>query len=444
MQRESRLPEHPSNDTWSLATSSLHNMMDNTNRAFFALSVIVRVLLCSSFALSMAETNPRHPVGGLPSSSSSAPSPLNTVTSQCACGRVQIQATVPSSPMPSSPPERIDCHCPACRKFHASAFVSYLPIVSDGRSDDGKDYEVLRGEADTVTYRDICSGLPATAAAGQDRNSSISTEPQPVVRVICGRCHSKLLTTISGTAPTPPAAIASSSAEEGHETAKTRGEEEEIVDGPSPSFAASTRRVYSWINMGPLLEGKGRFPTPLMRLEPRPVGGNPVDWSLVRPDPQSAQQEDNNSGSTEEDEGALAFAYGRCSCSQARYRILKYPTELQHCYCRLCRQYSGGPFMTWMPAPYLEWLDREGRPSLTAEPPLVRTTSHGRRHFCPSCHSCLTIVYDDQPDTIWPVAASLEDSTALSLYSASHICCRYRPMWYALPTDGLPRIQEAS
>jgi hypothetical protein len=100
--------------------------------------------------------------------------------------------------------------------------------------------------------------------------------------------------------------------------------------------------------------------------------------------------------------------------------------------------------MTWMPAPYLEWLDAEGQPDRSAEPPLVRTTAHGRRHFCPSCRACLTIVYDDQPETIWPVAASLEDSTALTLYGVSHICCRYRPRWYELPKDGLPRTQEAS
>jgi hypothetical protein len=100
--------------------------------------------------------------------------------------------------------------------------------------------------------------------------------------------------------------------------------------------------------------------------------------------------------------------------------------------------------MTWMPAPYLEWLDANGQPDQFAEPPLVRTTSHGQRHFCPSCRACLTIVYDDQPETIWPVAASLEDSTALTLYGVSHICCRYRPKWYELPKDGLPRIQEAS
>ena len=44
-----------------------------------------------------------------------------------------------------------------------------------------------------------------------------------------------------------------------------------------------------------------------------------------------------------------------------------------------------------------EWLRKD-----TLE--LVRTTSHGQRHECSRCGGVLTIVYDSQPNTIWPVA----------------------------------------
>jgi hypothetical protein len=315
---------------------------------------------------------------------------------------------------------------------------------------------VLRGE--TSTYRDACSGLPSLdrirSGGDGEEQERITTHsghgnesPQPVVRVVCRVCHSKLLTTTTTTSTTRSMSTTVAAA-----TATEAAGSEET----SESFEAAPRqRRRSWINMGPLMEGKGRFPTPLLGLEPRAVGGPPVGWYLARPNKSSREEngeeeeeEDDEANTQDEDtvlETDLPFAHGRCACGQVRYRMLnQHDTELQHCYCRLCRQYSGGPFMTWMPAHYLEWLDGDGRPSRSAEPPLVRTTSHGRRHFCPSCHTCLTIVYDDQPGTIWPVAASLEDSTALGLYRVVHICCRYRPKWYELPNDGLPRVQEAS
>ena len=82
---------------------------------------------------------------------------------------------------------------------------------------------------------------------------------------------------------------------------------------------------------------------------------------------------------------------------------------------------------------------------------LVRTTNHGQRHMCSACGACLTIVYDSQPDTIWPAAGSFHDSSlpltlnAMSdlLYRVIHICCIWKQAWYDLPEDGLPRIKYA-
>ena len=133
---------------------------------------------------------------------------------------------------------------------------------------------------------------------------------------------------------------------------------------------------------------------------------------------------------------------GGCACGSSRYEMdCEQPTELQHCYCRLCRQFSGGPFMTWMPV----WKD-DFRWISSPPPPLVRTTPHGQRHFCADCGAALTIVYDDQPDMIWPAAGGLDDESFLNdliLSRVIHICCRYRPSWYSIPPDGLPRIPEA-
>jgi hypothetical protein len=109
---------------------------------------------------------------------------------------------------------------------------------------------------------------------------------------------------------------------------------------------------------------------------------------------------------------------GSCACGSCRYKItLQQPdetTELQHCYCRLCRRLSGGPFQTWMPfdllpRPQFTWISEKG-------PPLKRFTNHGRRHVCTTCGGVLTIVYDGQEDDmIWPAAGTLDDDDDDSL-----------------------------
>jgi len=151
---------------------------------------------------------------------------------------------------------------------------------------------------------------------------------------------------------------------------------------------------------------------------------------------------------------------GGCRCGDCQYEInLRLPSEIQHCYCRLCRQFSGGPFMTWMPVwnEDMKWTTKitEGGFSgarRTGPPPLTRTTPHGQRHFCPRCRSPMTIVYNDQHDVTWPTVGGLDDPSLpstqvemdLALYQVVHICCGYKPKWYTIPEDGLDRIEEAS
>ena len=168
--------------------------------------------------------------------------------------------------------------------------------------------------------------------------------------------------------------------------------------------------------------------------------------------------------------GKPYYITGGCSCGTYRYQV-KYPsfkaasTELQHCYCQLCRRLSGGPFQTWMPVRkrMFRWMPPENDSSTTKssaqtkssshEPPLHRYTSHGRRHVCDHCGGVLTILYDaDGEEVIWPAAGGLDDSSlpktkeemSEHLYGVCHICCRFRQSWYALPNDGNSRIQDAS
>lgn len=68
--------------------------------------------------------------------------------------------------------------------------------------------------------------------------------------------------------------------------------------------------------------------------------------------------------------------------------------------------------------------------------------------MCGKCGSTLTIVYDSQPDCLWPVAGVLDDDSIPTDVSAAlsrsiHICCGMMQDWYELPDDDLPRLRYA-
>lgn len=134
---------------------------------------------------------------------------------------------------------------------------------------------------------------------------------------------------------------------------------------------------------------------------------------------------------------------GSCACGACTYKVnYESPSELQHCYCKLCRQLSGAAFQTWVPVHQDDFI------WTSEEPDLVRTTEHGQRHICGNCAGVLTIVYDEQPDTVWPAAGSMDDASLPKDVNAYlgrvvHICCIWKQDWYELPRDGLKRVDYA-
>jgi len=137
---------------------------------------------------------------------------------------------------------------------------------------------------------------------------------------------------------------------------------------------------------------------------------------------------------------------GSCACGDCSYAIpFEPPMELQHCYCKVCRHLSGSAFQTWVPVYHENFVWTRN------EPALVRTTEHGQRHVCTKCGGVLTIVYDSDPDFVWPAAGGFDDSTlpkeesTVSEYldRVVHICCIWKQPWYELPNDGLKRIDYA-
>jgi hypothetical protein len=309
------------------------------------------------------------------------PTPSSPLRSKCACGSTTVSINIPDI----TQYKLIDCHCPACRKFHTATFASFLKVPSECVSMKTKDNNSL------TVYQDSCLELGS------------------VERIICKTCNSKLLT-----------------------NAKSAG------------TTGTTETTETYINLGPVVDST--LPKALAnkwKKERVSVQYEHVaKWANARP----GTKPDPNTTTKQLVSG------GSCACGTWSYTILNdndhhhhlLPLELQHCYCKLCRQLSGAAFQTWIPVDRqdLHW---HSTVAGAGEPQLVRTTNHGRRHVCETCKSVMTIVYDDQPNMVWPVAGSLHDEFAASLSydRVIHICCRYKQAWYELPTDGLERVQEA-
>jgi hypothetical protein len=279
---------------------------------------------------------------------------FSTVRSVCACGRIQLETARVSSLTPA-----ITCHCRRCRKYHLTAFTTYLQVGKDQIS-------IAKGNGQDIrVYQDSCDQVGR------------------VDRWQCVHCNSKLATWI-----------------------------------PQESTA--------WLNMGPLEDESitseccEKWKSSAGRMLPQKaawVDAIPQTRQILvlggRPPPVQIQ--------------------GGCTCGKSRYQLqYSFGSELQHCYCKLCRQLSGGPFPTWVPVSRyrFEWQ--------TEEPPLIRTTPNGRRHICEGCGGVLTIVYAGgfYDDTVPP-------DISRYLGRVIHICCLWKQTWYDIPSDGMQRVDRA-
>ena len=277
------------------------------------------------------------------------------LAAKCACGEMTLRI----KPTTMEILTVADCHCSRCRKYHISAFASYLTVP--------KELVTVEGSA-LFTFIDECNELGT------------------VERVSCGRCATKLAATQADT----------------YHVCMGSLDEDAIPKEYSSKWQTSRQ--------GWQLEAKPRW------LSARPLAKRNMPPLVVT---------------------------GGCACGACTYSVdYQPPSELQHCYCKLCRQMSGSAFQTWIPVHVdnFSWT--------SAEPKLVRTTDHGQRHICCKCAGVLTIIYDDQADTVWPAAGGVDDASLpedINAYMGRvfHICCIWKQDWYKLPVDGLNRVDYA-
>lgn len=347
-----------------------------------------------------------------------------TIQSRCNCRRVLLEISLPKEEeLPSirqnSNGSAFNCHCPSCRKYHTSAYVSYLRVQRHQIS-------IKRGHDMIEKFVSSCQIITNTS----DSNDVME-------RWYCTECSSKLISIVA----------------------------ERNKDGGVRENKGHNENC--WVNMGPLNEDtipesySNRWKEQLKQIGNNLSVDSSSCWTHALPNYRKPQTSLSPIASPP------IIWTGSCSCGSCRYQIsITRAAQLQHCYCHLCRELSGGPFATWIPIYKrdFEWKKPENNESGgSATSPeqqqhhlsLVRTTPGGSRHICTKCRGILTIVYDSQPDLIWPCAGGLDDDTLPSsndnnqimmgtyLKRVCHICCRHLPTWLDLPNDGMERLADA-
>ena len=361
--------------------------------------------------------------------------PNTTIVARCQCRKAQLNIPLHGVlPLKHKDSYRaaVDCHCPACRKYHVSAFASYLLArqVDIEGDDHTSDSQTPTNNANIQTYRDAC------------------VELGPVLRLQCQSCRTKLATR--------PLRV---DGRHGHQWLVNLGSvDDRTIPRPLTKFLRAERRPWQWDRRAVWYQAAA------LADDDDEEAHNEDYYSLQR----DKHDSKNNALTKPQSANTDRCITGSCACGQSKYRIHWAPesatddhrsllptSEIQHCYCRLCRRLSGGPFQTWVPFAKedFEWVTTgsDNDDNTAKPPPQQQYVSFGKRHVCGNCGGVLTIVYRGQEDMIWPAAGGFDDDSlpftteemSQHLHTVMHISCRYKQSWYTLPKDGNPRIQEA-
>ena len=351
------------------------------------------------------------------------------IRSICNCGSVVVDVSFDQN---DNTVGAINCHCEGCRRYHTGPFTSFL------KTDESR-ILIHQGNDKIGKFSSNCNELG------------------PVERWFCMDCSSKILSV-----PRPLSSNADNAVEDRnnsnsnrkqHNNTKLENEETDILK-------AKIRPISKcFVNLGPVVEDgisptiTGYWKEQLEQVENN-LHFDKASGVWVRALPEYDADGNNDSKALN---SSLTWS-GGCSCGACRYELtLNRPTQIQHCYCHLCRTISGSPYMSWIPVGKKNFcwkkigVKEEGGVKRSPSLEIVRTTPFGCRHICKNCKSIMTIVYDEQPDLIWPCAGSLDDSSLPNdttemgkcLSRVCHICCRYHPTWLKFRDDGLERIEEA-
>ncbi len=93
---------------------------------------------------------------------------------------------------------------------------------------------------------------------------------------------------------------------------------------------------------------------------------------------------------------------GGCLCGAIRFEARGEPDRVVHCYCGMCRRWSGAAFVTFARFPRASVCFVEG------EVTPHRSSARVVRGHCAACGGALTFAYDNEPECVWLTAGSLD------------------------------------
>ena len=123
---------------------------------------------------------------------------------------------------------------------------------------------------------------------------------------------------------------------------------------------------------------------------------------------------------------------GGCLCGAVRFEARGEPIDVAYCHCRMCQRSSGAPAQTFA------LFDAEDFVYLSGEPNAYRSSTGGRREFCPVCGSQLAFC---DADGVSLNTGCLDNPEALP--PRRHIWTESQVRWFET-WDDLPRLPGAA
>ena len=170
------------------------------------------------------------------------------------------------------------------------------------------------------------------------------------------------------------------------------------------------------------------------------TNNNNSKWSQWEKYPTFCQQKSNE----------LKFKItGSCHCKGIMFGLIKTPTQIQNCYCSICRKIHGSALASWSPIKEMciKFIKHE---SLVA----YQSSSKVKRGFCNVCGANIFLKYEYQKGTLWLATGVFDDIIHDGIDNESikrnnwhskakkwHIYCNSASDWFKVPNDGLKRSQ---
>jgi hypothetical protein len=120
---------------------------------------------------------------------------------------------------------------------------------------------------------------------------------------------------------------------------------------------------------------------------------------------------------------------GSCLCKAVMYELSEPPEELSNCHCLNCRKSHGAAYATYAHVKASTLCFTAGKDSLVS----YRSSSEGKRFFCPTCGTPILFLYDKVPETAWIAAGTFDDDPGIR--PTEHIYVSSKAAWHEISDE---------